>query len=71
MLDAAASAHPNSWFRVKADSVDIVAGLGESLRLQWSGVVDLNVGELSKLPTVSESSCICWSPYFNFKLSAG
>lgn len=48
MLDAAASAHPNSWFWVKADGVDVVAGLGESLRLQWSGDVDLNDGELSK-----------------------
>lgn len=48
MLDAAASAHPNSWFWVKADGVDVVAGLGESLRLQWSGDVDLNDGELLK-----------------------
>ena len=47
-MDAAASAHPNSWFWVKADGVDVVAGLGESLRLLWSGDVDLNDGELSK-----------------------
>ena len=48
MLDAAASAHPNSWFWVKADGVDVVAGLRESLRLQWSDDVDLNDGELLK-----------------------
>ena len=28
--------------------MDVVAGLGESLRLQWTGDVDLNDGELSK-----------------------
>ena len=48
MLDVAASVYPNSWFWVKVDGVDVVAGLVESLRLQWSGDVDLNDGELSK-----------------------
>ena len=47
-MDAAVSAHPNSWWWVKADGVDVVAGLGESLRLQWTGDVDLTDGELPK-----------------------
>ena len=46
VLDAAASAYTNCWWWIKADGVDVVAGLGESLRLQWSGDVDLCDGEL-------------------------
>ena len=48
VLDAAASAHTNSWWWIKVDGVDVVAGLGESLRLQWTGDVDLCDGELQK-----------------------
>ena len=43
-LNAAAS----DWWWIKADGVDVVKGLGKSLRLQLSGDVDLCVGELQK-----------------------
>ena len=48
MLDQAASIHPNSWWWVKADGVDLVSGLGESMRMEWSGDVDLNGGSLQQ-----------------------
>lgn len=35
------------WW-LKADGVDVVSGLGESVRLQWSGDVDLNDGSLQR-----------------------
>lgn len=40
--------HPNSWWWVKADGVDLVPGLGESMRREWSGDVDLNDGSLQE-----------------------
>ena len=49
VIDEAAKAHPNSWWWVKADGCDLVSGLGESTRCVWSGDIDLNDGELSKL----------------------
>ena len=48
VLDAAALAHPNCWRQIKMDGVDLVVGLGELLRLQWSGDVNLNDRELQK-----------------------
>lgn len=48
MLDQAASIHPHSWWWVKADGVDVVPGLGESMRMEWSGDVDLNDGKLQQ-----------------------
>ena len=46
MLDQAASVHPDAWWWIKTDGVDIVRGLGESMRGEWSGDIDLNDGSL-------------------------
>ena len=35
------------WW-LKADGVDVVSGLGESVRLEWSGDVDLNDGSMQR-----------------------
>ena len=48
VLDQAATVHPNSWWWVKADGVDLVPGLGESMKMEWSGDVDLNDGSLQE-----------------------
>lgn len=37
---------PDAVWWLKADGVDVVAGLGESVRLEWSGDVDVNDGTL-------------------------
>lgn len=39
--------HPDSWWWVKADGVDLVPGVGKSMR-EWSGDVDLNDGSLQE-----------------------
>lgn len=48
MLDRAASIHPDCWWWVKADGVDLVSGLGESVKGEWSGDIDLNDGALQR-----------------------
>ena len=48
VLDEAAAFHPHSWWWVKADGVDVVEGLGESTRMEWSGDVDLDDGQLQQ-----------------------
>ena len=48
VLDQAASVHPNSWWWLKADGVDVVPGIGESMRMEWSGDVNLNDGALQQ-----------------------
>ena len=48
VLDEAAQAHPDSWWWLKTDGCDIVKGLKESTKLQWSGDVDLNDGSLQE-----------------------
>lgn len=48
MLDEAAEMHPNSWWWIKGDGVDLQSGLGESMRKKWSGDVDLNDGKLQE-----------------------
>lgn len=46
MLDEAVQSHPNAgWWVKKADGTDLVSGLGESIRGEWSGDVDLNDGK--------------------------
>ena len=40
--------HETSWW-IKGDAVDLVEGLGESMRGEWSGDVDLNDGQLQQL----------------------
>ena len=49
MLDDAYRSAPNTWWWVKADGVDVVKGLCESVRGVWSGDVDLNDGKLEQL----------------------
>ena len=45
MLDSAASVGgPNTWWWLKGDGCDLVSGLKESVRLEWSGDVDFNTG---------------------------
>ena len=48
VLDEAARLHPNSWWWLKGDGTDINAGLGESMKMEWSGDVDLNNGDLQR-----------------------
>ena len=49
MLVNAARVHPEAWRWVKADSCDVVGGLKESVKLDWSGDVDLNDGKVATL----------------------
>ncbi|XP_065917202.1 uncharacterized protein [Dysidea avara] len=46
VLDEAAKQNPDAWWWVKADGCDIIKGLKESSRLEWSGDVDLGDGFL-------------------------
>ncbi len=48
-MDEAALAHPDSWWWIKADGVDVVSGLGVSVSGRWSGDVDLGDGALDNL----------------------
>ncbi len=49
ILDAAHQSNPNCNWWIKGDGCDVVSGIGESVRLEWSGDVDLNTGELQML----------------------
>ena len=49
VLDQAATVHPNSQWWVKADGVDLVPGLEESMRMEWSGDIDLIAGAIQNL----------------------
>ena len=46
MIERVAASHPNTWWWVKGDRVDIVKGLWESARELWTGDVDPNDGKL-------------------------
>ncbi|XP_065892094.1 uncharacterized protein [Dysidea avara] len=48
VLDEAAKCNVGAWWWLKADGCDIVKGLKESTKLQWSGDVDLADGALQK-----------------------
>ncbi len=48
MLEAAHRANPHCNWWLKGDGCDVVSGLGESMRLQWSGDVDFNTGDLQQ-----------------------
>ena len=48
MLDEAAKIHPHSWWWLKGDGTDLVAGLSESVKVQWSGDVDLDDNKLQE-----------------------
>lgn len=49
ILRKAAESDPGVWWWIKGDGVDLVKGIGESMRGQWSGDVDLNDGKLNLL----------------------
>lgn len=49
VLDEAASAHPNSWWWIKADGCDLMKGLTESVSGEWSGDVNILPDILEKL----------------------
>ena len=51
VLDEASHLLPSATWWIKADGVDVVSKLGESVRLKWSGDVDLNDGKLSEMYT--------------------
>ena len=48
MLDKAAKAHPTSTWWIKADGIDLMKGLCESVGGIWSGDADINDGSLEK-----------------------
>ena len=48
MLETAHRSNPNCNWWIKGDGCDVVGCLGESMRLQWSGDVDLNTGDLQQ-----------------------
>ena len=49
MLHKAFESDPNTRSWIKGDGVDVVKGLCESVKGQWSGDVDLNDGQLEVL----------------------
>lgn len=49
MIKEAFNSDPDVWWWVKGDGVDVVKGIGESVRGDWSGDVDLNDGALDAL----------------------
>ena len=49
VLDEACRTHPNAWWWIKTDGCDLVSGLCESTKLEWSGDIDLNDGQLQKM----------------------
>ena len=49
VLESAVHSDPNAWRWIKADGVDVLKGLCESTKGQWSGDVDLNNGQLQLL----------------------
>ena len=49
VLEEGARAHPNIWWWIKADGADLLSGLGESVKGEWSGDVDLNDGSTQQL----------------------
>ena len=49
MLSKAAQSDAGAWWWIKGDGVDVVRGIGESMREEWWGDVDLNDGELCLL----------------------
>ena len=40
---------PDAWWWVKADGCDLITGLKESTKREWSGDVNLNNGKVAKL----------------------
>ena len=45
-LDEGARLLPNAAWWLKADGVDVLPGLGESVRKEWSGDIDLGDGRV-------------------------
>ena len=49
IIQSATTSDPNAWWWIKGDGVDVVKGLCESTKGEWSGDVDLNDGQLQLL----------------------
>ena len=49
MLAHAVEADPDTWWWIKGDRVDVVRGIGESVRGEWLGDIYLNDGSLDLL----------------------
>lgn len=49
MLQKAIESDPNTRWWIIGDGVDVVKGICESVKGQWSGDVDLNDGKLNNL----------------------
>ena len=48
-MNEAARVHPEYWWWIEAHGCELVSGLGESVRGEWNGNVDLNDGAISHL----------------------
>ena len=48
-LDEAVRILPEATWWIKADGVDVVSGLRESVNLKWRGDADLNDGSVQKM----------------------
>ena len=49
VLKKASESDPDTWWWIKGDGVDVVKGLKESIRGEWSGDADQNDGYLNNL----------------------
>ena len=49
LLDSAARSQPGTNWWIKGDGCDLLAGLTESIRLEWSGDEDVDDGEVQKM----------------------
>ena len=49
MIEKVAASHPNTYWWIKGDSVDVVKGLWESVKGVGAGDVDLDDGKLKHL----------------------
>ena len=48
-LDEAVRLLPHAVWWLKADAVDVITGIQESVRLEWRSDVDLNDGEVYRI----------------------
>lgn len=49
ILNEAVRLLPDAVWWLKTDGVDVVSGISESVRLEWSGDANLNDGEVQKV----------------------
>ena len=49
VLEEGARAHPNACWWIKADDGELLSGLGECVKAEWSSNVDLNDGYVANI----------------------